>query len=102
MVGVEFADLHRVLPRGTRALAGRFDERLKGGLAGLVGALLLEEHGILVAFTEYNRNVVRLEPPLVVTREQVDTMVDALDDVLARGFTRIAMDYVRRVKFARA
>jgi acetylornithine/succinyldiaminopimelate/putrescine aminotransferase len=67
-----------------------------------VGALLLEEHGILVAFTEYNRNVVRLEPPLVVTREQVDTMVDALDDVLARGFTRIAMDYVRRVKFARA
>jgi acetylornithine/succinyldiaminopimelate/putrescine aminotransferase len=46
--------------------------------------------------------VVRLEPPLVVTREQVDTMVDALDDVLARGFTRIAMDYVRRVKFARA
>jgi len=101
MVGVEFADLHRVLPRGTRALAGRFDERLKGGLAGLVGALLLEEHGVLVAFTEYNRNVIRLEPPLVVTRDQVDTMVDALDDVLGRGFTRIAMDYVRRVKLAR-
>jgi acetylornithine/succinyldiaminopimelate/putrescine aminotransferase len=101
MVGVEFADLSRVLPRGTRGLAGRFDERLKGGLAGLVGALLLEEHGVLVAFTEYNRNVIRLEPPLVVTREQVDTMVDALDDVLGRGFPRIAMDYVRRVKLAR-
>lgn len=98
MVGLELSDLSAVLPRGTRALTSRFDEKLKGGLAGLVGALLLEEHGVLVAFTEYNRNVIRLEPPLIVTRDQVDTMVDALDDVLSRGFTKIAFDYLRKVR----
>lgn len=98
MVGLELADLSAVLPTGTRTLASRFDERLKGGLAGLVGALLLEDHGVLVAFTEYNRNVIRLEPPLIVAREDIDTMVDALDDILSRGFTKIALDYLRRVR----
>lgn len=101
MVGLELADLSRVLPRGTRAVAAKFDDRLKGGLAGVVGALLLEEHGILVAFTEYNRNVIRLEPPLIVTRAEIDTLVDALDSILDRGFTRIALDYVRKVKAKR-
>ncbi len=102
MVGLEFADLSAVLPRGARAATARFDERLKGGLAGLVGALLLEEHAVLVAFTEYNRNVVRLEPPLIVTEAEIDALVDALDAILARGFWRIASDYVRKVKRKRS
>ena len=42
------------------------DDKLEGGLAGFVGALLLREYDMLVAFTEYNRNVIRLEPPLIV------------------------------------
>lgn len=98
MVGLEFADLSAAMPAGVRTLASVLDGRLKGGLAGLVGALLLCDHDILVAFTEYNRNVVRLEPPLIVSRAQIDTLVDALDEVLSRGFTRIALDYVRRVR----
>jgi acetylornithine/succinyldiaminopimelate/putrescine aminotransferase len=70
------------------------DEKLKGSLCGFVGSLLFRDYDILVAFTEYNRNVIRLEPPLIVTAEQVDTFVRSLDDLLSRGIARIVADYV--------
>ena len=50
---------------------------------------------MLVAFTEYNRNVIRLEPPLICQREHVDQFVDALDRLLARGIVSIVKDFVK-------
>ncbi len=44
---------------------------------------------MLVAFTEYNRNVIRLEPPLICQREHVDRFVEALDSLLSRGIVSI-------------
>ena len=49
---------------------------------------------MLVAFTEYNRNVIRLEPPLICERRHVDEFIDALDAVLARGVVRIVRDFI--------
>jgi len=94
MIGLEFQDLSQALPFGIRQMVSVLDDRLKGGLSGFVGSLLLRDYDILVAFTEYNRNVIRLEPPLVVTEDQVDRLVDALDDLLGRGIARIVADYV--------
>ncbi|MGH8591967.1 MAG: aspartate aminotransferase family protein, partial [Gammaproteobacteria bacterium] len=71
------------------------DDKLKGSLCGFVGSLLLEDHRILVAFTEYNRNVIRLEPPLIAQREHIDTFITALDEVLSRGVTGIITDYAK-------
>lgn len=98
MVGVEMTNISRSMPRGLRTLISTVDERLRGGLAAIVGALLLHEYDILVAFTEYDRNVIRLEPPLIVEGGQIDQFVESLDDLLSRDFARIAMDYVRKVK----
>lgn len=95
MIGVEFCDISRGLPMGLRQMVSLLDDKLKGSLCGFVGSLLLRDYDILVAFTEYNRNVIRLEPPLIVTREQVDTFVGALDDLLGRGLTGIVRDYIR-------
>lgn len=95
MVGVAFQDISQALPFGVRQIVSVLDEKLKGSLCGFVGSLLLKEYDILVAFTEYDRNVIRLEPPLVVTREEVDRFVDSLDDLLSRGLTRIVTDYAR-------
>lgn len=95
MVGIEFCDLSQTLPLGLRQIVSMLDEKLKGGLSGFVGSLLLKDYDVLVAFTEYNRNVIRLEPPLIVTREQIDTFVDALDSLLSRGITRIVTDYTK-------
>lgn len=95
MVGVEFHDFSHTMPLGLRQVLSVADERLKGSLCGFVGSLLLRDHGILVAFTEYNRNVIRLEPPLIVTEEQVRHFIDTLDRLLSWGVTAIATRFVK-------
>lgn len=95
MVGLEFHDFSQTLPHGLRQLVSILDEKLRGSLCGFVGSLLLKDHDTLVAFTEYNRNVIRLEPPLIVTRAEIDTFIRALDDVLDRGVTGIITDYAK-------
>jgi acetylornithine/succinyldiaminopimelate/putrescine aminotransferase len=58
---------------------------------------MLKDHDMLVAFTEYNRNVIRLLPPLVTTRSDIDRFCDAFDELLSRGVARIVADYLRKV-----
>ena len=95
MVGLEFQDFSQTLPAVLRPVVGMLDDKLKGSLSGFVGALLLRDYDVLVAFTEYNRNVIRLEPPLICQREHVDTFVNALDSLLSRGVVSIVKDFVK-------
>lgn len=95
MVGIEFCDFSKTFPLGMGKIISGLDNKLKGSVCGFVGSLLLREHNILVAFTEYNRNVIRLEPPLIVTREQIDILINALDDLLSRGITKIILSYIK-------
>lgn len=95
MVGLEFHDFSQTLPMVLRPMVAMLDDKLKGSLSGFVGALLLRDHDVLVAFTEYNRNVIRLEPPLICRREHVDRFVDALDALLSRGIAAIVKDFVK-------
>ena len=95
MVGLEFQDFSQTLPAVLRPVVGMLDDKLKGSLSGFVGALLLRDYNVLVAFTEYNRNVIRLEPPLICQREHVDTFVNALDSLLSRGVVSIVKDFVK-------
>ena len=94
MVGLEFQDFSQTLPMVLRPVVGVLDDKLKGSLSGFIGALLLRDYDVLVAFTEYNRNVIRLLPPLICERQHVDQFVDALDDLLGRGIIRIVKDFV--------
>lgn len=94
MVGLEFQDFSQTLPMVLRPVVSVLDDKLKGSLSGFIGALLLRDYDTLVAFTEYNRNVIRLEPPLVCERQHVDQFADALDDLLGRGIVRIVKDFV--------
>ena len=98
MVGLEFQDFSRTLPFALKTAVSVLDGKLKGSLCGFVGAALLRDHGVLVAFTEYNRNVVRLEPPLIASRAHVDAFVQALDTVLAGGIVRIVTDFLKSQK----
>jgi acetylornithine/succinyldiaminopimelate/putrescine aminotransferase len=96
MIGLEFQDLSKTFRAGLSKMIVPLDERLKGSVCGMVGSLLFSDFDILVAFTEYNRNVIRLEPPLILTREQVDYFVDSLKEILDRGITRIIANYLRK------
>jgi acetylornithine/succinyldiaminopimelate/putrescine aminotransferase len=94
MIGVEFNDISQALPFGLKQMVALLDDKLKGSLCGFFGALMLSQKGMLVAFTEYNRNVIRLEPPLTIGREHVDAFVEAFDEVLSRGVVGIVKDYL--------
>ncbi len=94
MVGLEFQDFSETMPAVIRPMLTMLDDKLKGSLSGFVGSLLLRDYGVLVAFTEYNRNVIRLEPPLICQREHVDQFIDAFEGVLGRGVIRIVKDFI--------
>lgn len=95
MVGLEFEDFSQTLPMVLRPIVSVLDDKLKGSLSGFVGALLLRDYNVLVAFTEYNRNVIRLEPPLICEPKHVDQFIAALDDLLGRGIVAIVKDFVK-------
>ena len=95
MLGLEFQDFSRTMPMAVRPALSMLDEKLKGSLSGFVGSALLREHDVLVAFTEYNRNVVRLQPPLIATRENVDQFITALDTILSGGVVKIVSDFIK-------
>lgn len=95
MIGLEFHDFSQTMPMVLRPVIGLLDDKLKGSLPGFIGSHLLRDHGMLVAFTEYNRNVIRLEPPLICERSHVDAFVTALDEVLSRGIVTIVKDFVK-------
>ncbi len=95
MIGLELQDFSQTLPFAVRTAVSVLDSKLKGSLSGFIGAALLRDHDVLVAFTEYNRNVLRLEPPLIASREHVDQFVDALDSVLDEGVVKIVTKFLK-------
>ncbi len=95
MMGLEFQDFSRTMPAAVKPMLSLMDEKLKGSLSGFIGSSLLRDHDVLVAFTEYNRNVVRLQPPLIASRENVDQFITALDAVLGGGVVKIVTDFIK-------
>ncbi len=95
MVGIEFHDISKTLPKGLRTITSVIDEKLKGSLCGFIGSQLLSKYGILVAFTEYNRNVIRLEPPLIINSNQIKYFIDSMNQLLSGGVLKIIKDYLK-------
>ncbi len=42
----------------------------------------LFKRGVLISVTLNNSRVIRVEPPLVITREEIDTILNRLEDTL--------------------
>jgi len=51
----------------------------------MITVQLLYHHSILTLYAFNNPTVIRLAPPLVVDRMDLDRFVDALDEVLTRS-----------------
>lgn len=73
-----------------------FQVRGKGLLMGLeladegIGGMLMAElinRGVMVAYTLNNPKVIRIEPPLVISQEQIDQVISALDESLEQAKT---------------
>lgn len=53
-------------------------------LASLISGILFNEYRIITAYTLNNPNVIRLEPPLIVSMQEIDRVVDALDEIFSK------------------
>lgn len=95
----ELRDRHDTIKavRGRGLLLGlELEARGLGGkLAGdnyvaMVISRLLNGHGILTAYYDLCKTVVRFEPPLVITKEQIDQAIDAIDKTLGSSTLGLA------------
>jgi putrescine aminotransferase len=57
----------------------------------MVASSLLNNHRVLTSYFDLAPTVLRFEPPLIVTKEEIDLAVDALDRVLSLGLGRLAL-----------
>lgn len=63
-------------------------ELTKEGIGGLLMAELIS-NGIIVAYTLNNPKVIRLEPPLVITAEQIHKVVKVMGEAVAKAHDMI-------------
>ncbi|MEC9488037.1 MAG: aspartate aminotransferase family protein [Halanaerobium sp.] len=87
--------------------AGEVLDKLSGGLvnkfsreyfAAMVAGELLNQHRVITAYTINNPNVIRLEPPLVVTEEEVNRVLNSLESIFNknRGLLKISLKSAKR------
>lgn len=96
LIGLEFdKPVEGLLDKLT---AGAINDFAREYYASLVAGDLLGNHRVITAYTLNNPNVMRLEPPLVVTKEQIDYVLNALEDILSqrKGFFKMALSVVTK------
>lgn len=88
-IGIEFTKPGGLSDKVTFGMASKLSHEYLGTL---VASELLNKHHIITAYTLNNPNVIRLEPPLIVSREEIDRVLNALDDILKhkKGFLSFA------------
>jgi adenosylmethionine-8-amino-7-oxononanoate aminotransferase len=65
----------------------------------LIGALtreLFERHNILVHFQPGARDILHFMPPFIVEKQQIDRLVAALDQVLAKGIPSATIRFIAK------
>jgi len=63
-------------------------------LIGAVARQLFEQHNILVHFQPGARDILHFMPPFIVTRAEIDQLVDGLDAIFASGIANSALRFV--------
>jgi len=86
LVGIEFEPATKGM---LAKVAGAVNKLSAEYLGAMVAGVLLNNHQIITAYTLNNPNVVRLEPPLIVTREQIDEVLNALNDTFEKNTSLI-------------
>ncbi len=89
MLGIEFSQPEGLAAKASFGLVNKLSEEYLGSM---IAGELLNKYQIITAYTLNNPNVIRLEPPLNVTREQIDDLLRALEEILSshKGFFSVA------------
>ena len=81
LIGIEFKEREGLADRLT---GGKLSELAREYYGAMVAGSLLNDEQVITVFTLNNPNVIRLEPPLIVTKEQIDQVLAALDRALGK------------------
>lgn len=78
--------------------AGSINKIADEYFGALVAAEMMKRHRVITVYTLNNPNVMRLEPPLIVEKAEIDYVLNALEDVLSRNksFFSLAAAAVRK------
>ena len=89
MLGIEFNSSPSKL---LNALSnGVYENMAHEYFASLVAGKLLNEYGILTAYTLNNPNVIRIEPPLTIGYEHIDKLVNSLEKIFEKNKSMLRM-----------
>ena len=96
MVGIEFNQPGGLAAKASFGLANKLSEEYLGSM---VAGELLNKYRIITAYTLNNPNVIRLEPPLGITRGQIDTLLQAIEGIFSshKGFFSMAASGAKTV-----
>jgi len=91
MIGLEFAQPEKGLIN--RLTGGAMEKLASEYLGAMIAGELLNNHRIVTAYTLNNPNVIRLEPPLIVSYGQLNALIAALDVICDKnkGFWDIVL-----------
>jgi len=64
-------------------------------LSAMMITRLLDKHGILTSYYDLDPTVIRFEPPLTVTKAQLDKALDAFDETLAKGLIGLGLGFAK-------
>ena len=82
MIGIEFEEPKGLLNTIT---AGKLSEASKEYFGSLVSGQLMNEYGIITAYTLNNPNVIRLEPPLIIGYDEIDKALEAFEAIFEKN-----------------
>lgn len=66
-------------------------------LGAMIISRLANNYGILTAYYDLAPTVLRFEPPLTATKEQIDKALDAFDAVLGKGTMGLTLGFMKSV-----
>jgi len=90
LIGLEFSEPGELANKLTAGMAGKLAGEY---IAALLAGDLFREGKIITAYTLNNPNVIRLEPPLTVSYEEIDKMLAALAAVLEKNTSPVKVAF---------
>ncbi len=96
-------DMNPVIKSAISSIPGKVfkDERFGAKLiTGAVMAELFNSHDILTFYGENREIPLLISPPLIVTDEEIDRFLDALDKTLSLGKTKLILNFLKQKFFS--
>ncbi|MBM7616186.1 aspartate aminotransferase family protein [Alkaliphilus hydrothermalis] len=83
MIGIEFGDLNYALLN--KIVSNSQKDMIDEYTGGMIASQLANDYQIITAYTLNNPNVIRIEPPLTISYEEIDYFINSLQEILKKN-----------------